>query len=43
MSILVYIDIKKYAHIIPKDEKEMLKEVHNIINEYHKYKKIDIN
>ena len=38
-----YIDIKKYAHIIPKDEKEMLKEVHNIINEYHKYKKIDIN
>ena len=38
-----YIDIKEYAHIISKDEKKMLKEVHNIINEYHKYKKIDIN
>ena len=38
-----YIDIKEYAHIISKDEKQMLKEVHNIINEYHKYKKIDIN
>ncbi len=38
-----YIDIKEYAHIISKDEKEMVKEVKNIIGEYHKYKKIDIN
>ena len=38
-----YIDIKEYAHIISKNEKEMLKEIHNIINEYNKYKKIDID
>ena len=37
------IDIRKYGHVISKDEKKMVKEVKEIINEYHRYKKIDID